>query len=388
MINYKQFLLKEKKDISNKMVYSDIFIDILNIINSDVSNYILSMNNKDNLISYIDITDNNNFISFIQVRNIKSGDDPWKSSSRQEIRVGKFANRLSKGEFSVKEIEDFVNSYKSSYEFEKYIDLFDIVDGDDLLKYYYKENQIRGGQLGKSCMNGIDQQPYIKSFLVPNSDIVKMLILRDKNDPDYIVGRANIWYLNKPKGEIFMDRIYTNEDYLVGIFIEYAKLKGYIYKSRQIYGGHNIPVIRNGKSQKIIMSAKMKIKDYKSYPYIDTLQFYNKETGEITSDMTKWDDTIGGKTWVSLIHAGGAYFTKDNDGGYKMDYLGRIIHPYFVKWSNIDKCYIHVNDAIYLSYKDDYCTPERDIVEINGKNYLKEDTFFDNKNGIYRIKNN
>jgi len=380
MKNYINYILTEQSK-NNELILSGKLKNILNSIKSDISKDVLNYNNEYNQLSYIDVTDKKDYISFIQIRNIKS--DPWLSSSRQELRIGKLIKKLFGKKYTLKEIEEFVNQYKALYDFNKYLNYFDIVDGKNITKYYHYRNQMPGGQLGKSCMK--DSNNFISSFYEPNPDTIKMLILRDFENPELIVGRANLWYLTKPKGRIFMDRIYTNEDYLVNIFIQYAKINNIIYKSRQIYGGSVIPVIDNGNKKKMIMTAYMKKLNYRYYPYIDTLQFYNKKTGEITNDVSKWKLTNDNK-WIALIHAGGRYLTIDNDDGFKMDYLGRLVHPYFVKYSKIDDCYIHVNDAIYLAYKDDYCTPDRDIVVIDGQNYLKKDVFFDKEKNIYKLK--
>jgi len=386
LFNYKRFLINEqtKNESDKKMIYSEDFVDVLSRIDDKVSKDILKLKDTDNAISYIDITDKNDFVSFIQKHNIKG--DPWKATARQELKVGRFVRKLLGKDLPPKEVEDFVNQYKASSDYEQYEKRFEIVEGGDVTKYYLCSNQIYGGQLGKSCMGSRDQQSFIKNFFESNPQSIKMLVLRDKEQPDKIIGRANLWYLEDPKGRVFMDRIYTTEDYLVNIFIQYAEINDYIYKTRQIYGGNVVPVIDKGKEKKLVMSTTMDKRNYDSYPYVDTFQFFNKETGEITNDTEKWNLTEGDSDWIALIHAGGRYLTKDNDQGFKMDYIGRIVHPYFVKWSNIDNCYIHVNDAVYLSYKDDYCTPERDIVEIDGKNYLKEDTIFDNETKIYKRK--
>jgi len=387
LFNYKRFLMNEKiEDKSNGMIYSDGFIDTLKRIDSDISKDILSLNGSKSPITYINTTSKNDFVSFIQSKNIK--ENPWVSKARQELKVGKFARKLINKDkkYTTKEIEEFVNKFKASYDFEQYVNRFEIVSGSDITKYYHCRNQIYGGQLGKSCMGGSDQERFIESFFETNPETVKMLILRDKDNPNKIVGRSNLWHLTKPYGRIFMDRIYTNQDYLVDIFIQYAKINDYIYKTRQIYGGNVVPVINKGKVENITMNAKMISKDYEYYPYVDTFQFYNRRTGLITNDTKKWDLTVDGGDWISLIHAGGKYFTKDNDGGFKMDYMGRLIHPYYVRFSNVDDCYIHIDDAIYLAYKNDYCTPDRKIVQIDGENFLIEDTIFDNKTKMYKKK--
>lgn len=381
IFDFNNFLSKNKNSVFSKSLYN-----ILLNIDDNISKYLIE--NKFDEISFIDKTDKNDTLSFILNKNLNKIKDPWNNNTRQEIKVGRFIKRIVKDEFNEKQIEIFVNLYKSEYDFEKYEKFFDIVKGEDITKYYLYRNQIQGGQLSKSCMGSKDQQIFIKDFYERNPQKINMLILRYEENPDYIMGRANLWILDNPKDRIFMDRIYTNDDFLINIFIKYAEKNNYIYKKRQIYGGNVIPVIDNKVEKKLIMSTELKPLNYDFYPYVDTLQFYNRKTGEITNDTSKWYLTEKGNDWIALIHAGGEYLTIDNDQNFKMDYLGRLVHSFYVKWSNIDNCYIHINDAIYLKYIDDYCRPDREIVDIDGSLYLKEDVFFDEENNKYIIKKN
>lgn len=373
--SYKRFLISEAKR-NYPLVLSNRLISIINRIHDGISDDMINKINNDSIITYVDSTNKKDTVSFIQSFKvdelIHKNKDPWTSNMRQEIKIGKLVNKLFDKKYPAKDVEDFVNSYKASFEYNEYVDLFDIVKGSDITKYYQESNQVvkEGSNLFKSCMKYSETKKFIKCFFEPNDKTINTLVLRDKQDSDKIVGRANIWYLEKPKGRIFMDRIYTNEDYLTNIFIQYAKENDFLYKSTQIYGGSVIPIVNNGNQEKIIMETKMIPKKYEYYPYVDTLQFYNEETGILTSDTSKWSES----GWIALIHAGGEYLTKDRDMGFKMDYIGRLIHPYFVVKSRVDDCYIHKNDAIYLEYIDDYCVPEREYVTINKKNYLKKDT--------------
>ena len=388
LFNYKIFTKNEKMTTPLDGVgeiysrSSDKFKNILDKIKSNTSKELKSSTNDQ--ISYVDTTDKNDTISFIQTKNIEritnKNEDLWETSSRQNLKIGRFIKKIL--DCSQQDIDIFVNDYKAMYNYNEYSNRFEIVYGNDITKYYYYKNQVLGGQLQKSCMRELTQQKYIKDFLEPNKKIIKMLILKDKESPDLIIGRANLWLLTNPYNRIYMDRIYVNEDYLINIFIQYAKENNYIYKSKQIYGGNIIPVVDNNETKNIIMSAMLIPKKYEYYPYIDTLQFFNEKTGEITNDVKKWDTF----DWITLIHAGGGYLTKDDDKGFKMDYLGRLVHPYFVKWSNVDNCYIHESSAIYLHYKSDYCRPDTETIKINDNNYLKSDAFFDKITKRYKIK--
>src|SRR5690606_25207707 len=72
-------------------------------------------------------------------------------SGRSEIKIGKFINKLFNKEFSDKEIEDFVNLFKS--EMKKKTEVFEIVEGDDIEYWYNCDNYLnKKGNLGNSCM--------------------------------------------------------------------------------------------------------------------------------------------------------------------------------------------------------------------------------------------
>jgi hypothetical protein len=381
-LSYKKFLILESKKVEKDFIISDKFKKAISGMENEISDMLLTLNKSE--VTYVDATDRKDMVSFLPSTKINDPGDKWKDKNRQEIKVGRFVKKVL-GDLPHTEVEKFVNDYKAAMEYSDYEDRFKIVEGEDMVKYYYRANQILKGSLYHSCMGGSEQRPFIRSFFAENPKTIKMLVLFDDYDKDKIIGRANIWYLDEPSDRIFMDRIYTTEDYLVNIFIKYAVNNDYIYKSRQIYGGNVVPVIIDGSKKSIIMKASMDPKEYSYYPYVDTLQFYNKKTGEITNDTSKWEQTGDGE-WLGLLHAGGGYLTKDNDGGFKMDYMGRLIHPHFVKRSKIDKCWIHQSDAVYLEYLNDYCVPERDIVEIDGKNYLKEDTIYDEETKTYKRK--
>jgi len=388
LFDYKTFLVERKKSDA-EFIVSDGLKHIINRIGKEF--YMDLMSVKSSSMTFIDIGKTNDTISFLQSTKLfdveKKNMDPWKTTIRQELKVGRFFNRLLSDKYTQKDIEDIVNKYKAGYEYESFVPYFDIVEGTDVSNYYNCDKYVTkaGSPLYNSCMKFSDCSKFMK-FFDENPQSIKMLVLRNKDNKEKIDGRANLWFLEKPEGRIFMDRIYVNHDYMTNVFINYAKENGLLYKSRQVYGGSVVPIVDGEKSEKMVLTTKMKPIDYEYYPYVDTLQFYNRKTGEITSDSTKWDLTQSKGDWIGLLHAGGSFLSMDHDNGFKMDYIGRLVHPSFVRWSKIDNCYIHRNDAVYLDYKDDYCIPERDLVEIGGKNYLKEDTYFDNEDKIYKTK--
>jgi hypothetical protein len=288
-------------------------------------------------------------------------------------------NRLFKDEFTQKQVTYFVNEFRGAIEKDKSMNNFKLVKGEDVKKYYLYDNynEEANGSLQHSCMKYPESQRFL-DFYSQNSDAMNMLILTAPDGKIY--GRANVWYLKEPEGKVFMDRVYTTHEWQNKLFIDYAIKNNWIYKSKQIYGGSVIPVVINGKKEKIVMSANFKKGKYDYYPYVDTLQFYNPKTGEISSDVKKFEE----KGWLTLVLPNGQTY-QDYSGAYKIDYLGRIVNSNYVRQSKLDNVYVHVEDAVFLNYREDYVTPEHDFVIVDGMICLLEDTETDS-NGVKRLK--
>lgn len=406
LVDFNTFLVenvtKEKEDknidlyISHRFINALANVDSKNPIHQRLTSIITdSITGKCKMksdISFLDITDKGDLISYTSASKAKPILDKYESmkklfdgikmcwvTNRQELRLGRLINRLFKGEFEQKQVEEFVTEFRGAVEKDKSMENFKLVKGADVKKYYhYKSyNEEANGSLQHSCMKYNDCQKYM-DFYVQNPDVLNMLILTAPNGTIY--GRANIWFLKEPEGKVFMDRIYTTYEWQNKLFIDYAIKNDWIYKSKQIYGGSVIPVMIDGKKEKIVMSANFKNVKYEYYPYVDTLQFYNPSTGEITSDVKKFQE----KGWFTLVLPNGQTY-QDNAGSYKIDYLGRIVHGNYVRWSKLDNVHVHIEDAVSLVYRGDYVTPEHEFVVIDGFICLVEDTETDS-NGVKRLK--
>jgi hypothetical protein len=393
-----------KKEENNvELILSKRFNDILfnlamkgNKIVPEIKN--LETNKQKFDVSFIDITDKDDTISYItsnkakpildkylSIKRLKEGLNLCWVSNRQEQKLSRFITRIFGSKFGQMEIENFVKEYKVELAGDKTTQYFELVKGEDVKKYYNgkKYSKEATGQLQRSCMRYNECEPLF-DILVNNPEKMNMLILKDPNT-DRIYGRANIWYLDNPVEKIFMDRIYTTHDWQVKLFIDYAVKNKWIYKSRQIYGGSVIPVIEGGKKDKIIMSVNLKPKDYEYYPYIDTLQFYNPKTGELTSDVKKFHDI----RFLTLVLANGRAYQDDGET-YRIDYLGRIVHEGNLRWSEIDQVYVHFQDAVLLDYmgEESYVTPDHEFVKVDGMVCLKEHTEIDPETGKPILKKN
>jgi hypothetical protein len=97
-------------------------------------------------------------------------------------------------------------------------ELFSIVKGDDIVKYYHVDNYFKkSGDLGSSCMRNDTNQHQIQ-FYAKNNNV--SLIVMKPEGTDAIIGRALLW--TTVDGIRVMDRIYTTDSKLVSLFHRYA----------------------------------------------------------------------------------------------------------------------------------------------------------------------
>ena len=232
-------------------------------------------------------TDTNDKVSFAQKNRIKDGVDPYTMAGRTDIKVGRaikyIANDLYDLTITDKQVEDFVNVYKAipnqgESNFQFYI-------GDDIKNGYNTSNYYnRYGTLGGSCMN--DEPSFLKIY-AKNEKKVRLLVLLEDNGK--ICGRALVWKLDKSPcdAEYFMDRVYTNRDYEVNKFTQYAEKNGWLYKQSMTCG--DSPAVKfkyNGKEVLGEISVKIDGKHSK-YPYMDTLFCLSKDKDEL-SNVPSW----------------------------------------------------------------------------------------------------
>jgi len=324
--------------IESKVEFSDAFCNVIKKIDSPLSSVILSLQNTERDIekNYLDLGQGNDSISFVIDSKAKTLDEPWKQS-RNEIRVGKIVRSLLKlsGEnFSDRQIEDFVNKFKSTIDLgdEDQFSRFEIVSGKDILKYYNINNyeEFDEGQLGHSCLNN---KPYeIFDMYVMNPDVVKLVILKAPTS-DKIIGRALLWNVKFYQSsrydyeerdmadefeefkklyetkELFMDRIYTSKDSDVASFKMYANSIGAWHKELQTSSyrfredfNYSFYVNRDNDSREGNMIVQLDDYSFTKYPYLDTFCYYNRETGQLCNDRFE----IGADILIC-----------NTDGGYK-----------------------------------------------------------------------
>lgn len=214
-----------------------------------------------------------------------------------DTRVGRFVtNFLDKAnvKFTHEELNDFIVKYKSEMkELKEKFKRFEVVTGKDIA-YWYLESRYENagsGSLGSSCMRHSRCQSYFDIYT--QNDEVSLIILKSKNDPNKIIGRALLWsaeLVNRPDetddADIkFMDKIYVNDYSDENFFIKYARAHGFYYKRFQ--DSSSTPLMFDGKeltNYESLIKVSVGSSGYHRYPYIDTLCYYDEDDGYLSND--------------------------------------------------------------------------------------------------------
>ena len=230
-----------------------------------------------------------------KLRNI---DDPklkevW-SKNRQEIKIGRAVRALLKiaeVDFVDKDIEDFVNKYKSAIDIinDKFR-LFELISGEYISHWYkYSNYDSQNGTLGNSCMKNVPSRYF--SIYMENPEVCKLVILKSEDDDTKIVGRAILW--TTTDGNQFLDRIYTNNESDVQLFRDWAK-ENQIYSKYYNNSGDN-PYVYDFNGEKVTwdkIEVRVKSGEYDGYPYLDTLKYFDHSTGKLSTNKSYGDWTL------------------------------------------------------------------------------------------------
>lgn len=221
------------------------------------------------------------------------------STSRNDIKVGRLVRAILKAsdfKFVDKDIEEFTNQYKATFDFaQDVLKQFDIVSGDDIAHWYDNRDEDKyvpgGGTLNSSCMAEVNED-YFDMYC--NNPEVRMVILYGDNGEikdgvyksDQIKGRALLWNATLGGNKTtFMDRIYTKNDSDTELFKQFAEKNDWWYKKSQSMTPYE--TMTNGSSSKSV-TIKVKLTgsggDWDSYPYMDTLCYWNEDTDTLSNN--------------------------------------------------------------------------------------------------------
>ncbi len=257
---------------------------------------------------------------------------------KSEIKIGRFTKRIldkSGIKVSDKEIEEFVNQFRSRIEIEKDVfRLFEIVKGEDIRRWYHEDRYVSeaGGTLNGSCMKYPKCQKFF-SIYVENPEQVSMIIL--KNEPGSIEvidentgetkivveetkirGRAILW--KDIKGRTFMDRVYFTKESDVELFKQYAIINGWLYKEKQ-ENSESTTILLNGEAIEGKIIVKLDKNNFDYYPYMDTMKYYS-HNGTISNSSTVGydfylEDTNGGNGTCDCCGGSGSFPCEECDNG-------------------------------------------------------------------------
>ena len=226
-------------------------------------------------------------------------DRVWKLSKSQ-IRIGRAIKAIltSAGISATdKEIEDFVNAYKSSYDIMNDAFLkFDVVEGDKIA-YWYNNRHYENDRstLGSSCMSDVNDDFF--DLYVMNPDVCKLVILYSEKgkvvDGKWksltIRGRALLW--KTTSGDMFMDRIYYNYESDVSLFKQYAEKNDWWCKTSQD-SSSDFTAQKGTKTKDPTYTVQLKKSRFDSYPYVDTMSYISFDEKTISNDSYRSDASM------------------------------------------------------------------------------------------------
>jgi len=383
IFSFYKFIL-ENKEIDKERIFlsKQLFSFFDDISENEIAKAILNTeyDEIESDISYIDMTDKEDVLSFITVRKLrvleKDNDisSVWKKH-RVESKIGRIAKKIFGDRFTPKEIEEFVNLYKTKFNLKKNaLSRFEIVSGEDLVKWYHEDNyEPGGGTLNNSCMR---YARYIDLYK-ENPDKIKMVILKGE-DPTKIIGRALLWTVNVGSSDSdnvrqFMDRIYTKNDYDVELFKEYARANKLLFKDRQSFGRSDIIVDGDsGHSSRLKMYVTGIDYNGKYYPYVDTLSIYDVSGKILTND----DDIISDSDEVYELNQTSGGYTDFNET-MVTDINGDRIREDDARWSEHHSEYLHYDNSVWSDYHSDYFLPDDTVwSEYINDNILSNDSVY------------
>ena len=219
------------------------------------------------------------------------------SKSRQEVKIGRAVRALLKAggkEFLDKDIEQFVNLYKSTIDrLNDKFSYFEVVSGSDIAYWYNHRNYfVRSGTLGNSCMSNVPDR-YLEIYTA-NPNQCSLVIFKSQDDTEKIIGRALLWTLRD--GKKFMDRIYVINDSDVQLFRDYAKENGWYSKYYNNSGADTRAYSPEGGTVDLNLRITLDKKDYNTFPYLDTLKYFTPGSGILDPYDGEYllEDTGGG----------------------------------------------------------------------------------------------
>jgi len=270
--------------------------------------------------------------------------DPYEKA-RNPIKLGRFINNIFPSKFTAREVEEFVNKFKSTLEQsgERFIE----VSGEEIAYWYdYNNYKIMNGSLGSSCMARAEKGTF--ELYTSNPEVCRMLVLLED---DKLIGRSLIWKVIDDSNTVpeedhldidyFLDRQYTIKDSDIEKFRTYAIERGWAYKTHNNH--HSLDSVTfEDQNYKLELKVQLNRKEYNRFPYVDTFRRYDPKTGILTNDNdTEENEHIG------------CYILDSTSGGYT-----EISDTVYSDWHDCD---IERDEAIYSERLGDWIYREDSI---------------------------
>ena len=374
--------------IESILLTSNSLTDIIKSIDDPIAQKFSDLINKDikTKFNIINLTDANDKLSFIPdsqaTTKIKSGIDPSDlfNDKGNQTTIGRVVRGILTDNnipYVDREIEKFVNKFKSAYESSKIKDKdsepIKVVKGEEIRYWYLSDNYCQStlngkGSLGKSCMRYQSCQQFLDIY-VNNPDQVSLVIYVDENNK--LKSRALLWETDKGK---HLDRIYYTDDSEVNLVDKWVNDNFEINRKRY----SNIEITLTGKSNPD--------GSYDYYPYMDTFMYYYAPEKKLYNSepsvsnrkkLYELQDTGGYGQSMDTVYCEYEDENYSSDQVVYSDYLNSYLHRDNAVYSRHAGTYIWADNSSYSEALDDYY-PEDEAVLVYLDDEKRNHDFYPN----------
>lgn len=369
--SYHEFILE------SILLTSDYLLNLIKSIDDPIAQKFSRLINQDIKTKYniIDLTDAHDKLSFIPdsqtTTKLKSGVNPIDlfGEKSNQTTIGRIVRSIltdNQIEYTDREIEKFVNKFKSAYDANKIktskVEPIRVVKGEDIRYWYLQDNYCQEtlagkGSLGKSCMRYGKCQRFLDIYVNNPEECSLVIYVGDDNK---LRGRALLW---KTDSGLHLDRVYYTADSDTNLIEKWVSDNFELSKS---WGGKKVKL--TGKSNPD--------GSYDYYPYMDSFMYYDMSDKTLSTD----DYGTNRKTTLELQDTNGQGHSMDTvyceyeDENYPSDqvvwsdYLSSYIHRDNARHSDYHNSYIWYDTAVYSKKYNDYYD-ENEAVRV----YLDQD---------------
>lgn len=258
-------------------------------------------------------------------------DFSW-TSQKETIKIGRAVRKILSDKditFTDRELDDFVNLYKSKF-IDKNKIIYDIVTGEKIKYWYLCTNYNKMStysSLGKSCMSSLTTQPFLNLY-VENPEVCSMAIMVDGENK--LLARALIW--KDINGVYQIDRIYYTEHWNYVSLSEW--IENWMHKQNK-----NFTHLDKFKSKVTVELKKWK---FNKYPFLDSMRYLNYNKGLLFSNERVSEDSDSDISPVIYLNSTvGEYYCPHEWVLYKKENI--LIKRGLARWSEKDRSYVPIS---------------------------------------------